>query len=90
MLPLQLYVLACQAKGTRPTFDWHEAGVVGKRGFLAQPLTANLWPNQLGRLVHFLRSGMELEDATARLRESLMPDGEQGANPGRLAVLGEE
>ena len=44
----------------------------------------------LGRLVQYLRSGMELEDATARLRESLMPDGEQGANPGRLAVLGKE
>ena len=44
----------------------------------------------LGRLVQYLRSGMELDDATARLRESLMPDGEQGANPGRLAVLGKE
>ena len=44
----------------------------------------------LGRLVQYLRSGMELEDATARLRESLMPDGEQGANPGRLAVLGKD
>ena len=44
----------------------------------------------LGRLVQYLRSGMDLEDATARLRESLMPDGEQGANPGRLAVLGKE
>ena len=33
---------------------------------------------------------VELEDATTRLRESLMPDGEQGANPGRLAVLGKE
>ena len=38
----------------------------------------------------YLRSGMELDDATARLRESLMPDGEQGANPGRLAVLGKD
>ena len=44
----------------------------------------------LGRLVQYLRSGMDLEDATARLRESLMPDGEQGANPGRLAVLGKD
>ena len=44
----------------------------------------------LGRLVQYLRSGMELDDATARLRESLMQDGEQGANAGRLAVLGKE
>ena len=42
------------------------------------------------RLQGDLHPGMELDDATARLRESLMPDGEQGANPGRLAVLGKE
>ena len=44
----------------------------------------------LGRLVQYLRSGMELDDATARLRESLMPDGEcSGREFGEAGSVGE-
>jgi hypothetical protein len=43
----------------------------------------------LGRLVQYLRSGMELEDATAWLRESQMPDGGRGRESGEAGGAGE-
>ena len=42
----------------------------------------------LGRLVQYLRSGIELEDVTTRLRESLMPDGKQGVTLGMVPAGG--
>ena len=39
--------------------------------------------------MQYLRSGMEVEDATARLRESLMPDAGRGRESGEAGGAGE-
>jgi hypothetical protein len=43
----------------------------------------------LGRLLQYLRNGMELEDATSQLHESQMPDGGRGRESGEAGGAGE-